>query len=171
MIIHPFDGVTRFFPKTGLGSRFLIRNGPTQILVDDLCHVDDNFLQIFPIPLVTGNSETSLADPNLIVLTKTLAKRIFGSAEAIGKTLLIDDWEPVTVTAIVEDIPANSHFMFEALVPIKRFMNPVSNSRWDWFSFYTYIKRSKGSNINFVDQAINQGVVKDNPTNRNRYYS
>ncbi len=124
------EGVTRFFPKTGLGSRFLVKNGSIQILVDDLCHVDDNFFQIFSIPLISGNNKTSLADPNSIVLTKTLARKMFGSADPIGRTLTIDDWDPLTVTAIVEDLPGNSHFKFEALVPMKRFMDPQSESRW-----------------------------------------
>jgi putative ABC transport system permease protein len=77
-----------------------------------------NFLQIFNFPVLQGNRATALAAPNSIVLTQESAKRFFGTADAIGKILLISDRDslPYTVTAVLKDIPSNSSITFNFLI-------------------------------------------------------
>ena len=79
--------------------------------------VDSNFLQIFSFPLLKGNVKTCLIDPHSIVLTEKLAKKIFGEEEAIGKIIKIDNKDSYTVTAIAKDLPSNTRFGFEYLLP------------------------------------------------------
>ena len=79
--------------------------------------VDSGFLQVFSFPLSEGNSKTALNDMHSIVITKKLAKKLFDGKEAIGKTIKVNNEDNFTVTAIAEDLPNNTKFDFEYLVP------------------------------------------------------
>ena len=79
--------------------------------------VDSNFLQVFTFPLVKGNLKTCLTDPHSIVLTEKLAKKVFGNEDPMGKVIRIDNKDNYTVTAIAKDLPSNTRFGFEYLLP------------------------------------------------------
>ena len=79
--------------------------------------VDSNFLQIFSFPLLKGNLSSALSDQHSIVLTETLAKKLFGREEAMGKTIKLDNKDNFTVTGILQDLPSNTRFKFEYLLP------------------------------------------------------
>jgi putative ABC transport system permease protein len=79
--------------------------------------VDSNFLNVFSFPLLKGNANTVLKDMYSIVLTEKLAKKLFGDEEAMGKNIKIDDKDNFTVTGILKDIPYNTRFKFEYLLP------------------------------------------------------
>jgi putative ABC transport system permease protein len=78
---------------------------------------DSGFLQIFSYPLIKGNSLTALNNPNSIILTEKLAAKIFDGEEAMGRIIKIDNKDNFTVTGILKDIPDNSKFNFEYLIP------------------------------------------------------
>lgn len=79
---------------------------------------DADFLKMFTVPLVKG-SPAGLDDPASIVITASTAKELFGDEEPIGKTVRINakEDELLTVTAVVEDPPANSSMKFSCLIP------------------------------------------------------
>src|SRR5882757_7421 len=79
--------------------------------------VDSVFLQVFSFPLLKGNRLTALNDPHSIVLTEKLAKKIFGNEEAMGKIIKLDNKDNFTVTGIAKDLPEDSRFKFEYLLP------------------------------------------------------
>jgi putative ABC transport system permease protein len=79
--------------------------------------VDSGFFNLFSFPLLQGNARTALNGVNSIVLTKQLAIKLFGKEDAVGKTLRIDRDDNVTVTGVMEDLPNNTSFKFEYLLP------------------------------------------------------
>jgi ABC-type antimicrobial peptide transport system permease subunit len=79
--------------------------------------VDSTFLQVFSFPLVKGKPGTALMQPNTIVLSEKLAKKLFGSDDALGKTLMLENKDLFTVSGIIKDPPANTRFQFEYLIP------------------------------------------------------
>ena len=80
--------------------------------------VDSNFLQIFSFPLIEGNPETVLNNAHSIVLTQQLAIKLFGKNEdAIGKIIRINNTDNLTVTGVLKDLPNNTEFDFEYLMP------------------------------------------------------
>ncbi len=78
---------------------------------------DSNFLQVFSFPLSSGTAKTALADMHNIVLTEKLAKRLFGKDVAMGKTVRLNNQDNFTVTGILKDLPNNTRFNFEFLIP------------------------------------------------------
>jgi putative ABC transport system permease protein len=83
--------------------------------------VDNSFLDMFSYPLLAGNKATALAEPNAIILTAKLAKKIFGIDDnhfqsVIGKTIVRNNDAPYKITGICEDVPENSHLQFAYLI-------------------------------------------------------
>ncbi|TLU96993.1 ABC transporter permease [Dyadobacter luticola] len=99
-------------------------------------YVDPAFLKIFTFPILKGNPETALIDPNSIVLTKSLSKAIFGNTDPIGKLIRIDNKFDIQVTAVIQDVPANSSLQFEFLAPFEFNVAKIpdvreSKTRWN----------------------------------------
>ncbi len=78
---------------------------------------DSNFLQVFSFPLLKGNRQQALADKHNIVLTEKLAKKLFGEEEAMGKVVKVNNEDNFTVSGVLKDLPNNTRFDFEYLVP------------------------------------------------------
>lgn len=136
-------------------------------------YVEQSFLDIFSFPLIKGNSETLLTDPNSIIITQQLAERIFGTDDPIGKIILLDDsylkkTQSMTVTGIMKDIPVNTHFKvtgenkFEFLIPFKRIDKWVQQS-WKVNMVETYVLLNAGVDKKIIDQKIAGVVRKHNP--------
>ncbi|MBI2731624.1 MAG: ABC transporter permease [Sphingobacteriales bacterium] len=79
--------------------------------------VDSGFLKMFSFPLIKGNANTVLNNNYSIVITESLSKKLFGNEEAVGKTFLVDNQDNFTVTGVLKDIPTNTQFDFEYLIP------------------------------------------------------
>lgn len=79
--------------------------------------VDSNFLQVFTFPLLKGDPAQVLQDLHSIVLTESLAEKLFGDENAMGKIIKLDNKDNFKVTGILKDPPTNSRFKFEYLLP------------------------------------------------------
>ena len=79
--------------------------------------VDSIFLQVFSFPMIEGDIQTALNDGHSIVLTQRLAKSLFGDQDAMGKVIKIDNKDNYQVTGILKDLPNNTRFDFQYLVP------------------------------------------------------
>ena len=95
---------------------FLFTVGDKHLNVDGI-FTDPGFLTTFSFPLLEGNAATALNDNYHIVLTEKLAKKLFGNEDAMGKTILIDSNANFTVTGVLKDLPNNTVFDFEYLLP------------------------------------------------------
>ncbi|KPL06832.1 hypothetical protein AMJ86_07035, partial [bacterium SM23_57] len=79
---------------------------------------DPTILTMFTFPVIYGDPATPMNDPHSIVLTESMAKKYFGDENPIGKIMTAEDAIDLTVTAVIEDLPHNSTFDFESLIPI-----------------------------------------------------
>jgi ABC-type antimicrobial peptide transport system permease subunit len=95
---------------------FLFTVGDKRLTAQGL-EVDSNFLQMFSFPLIHGNLKTVLNDMYSIVLTEKLARRLFGPEEALGKVIQLDNKDNFTVTGVLKDLPNNTAFNFDYLLP------------------------------------------------------
>jgi ABC-type antimicrobial peptide transport system permease subunit len=79
--------------------------------------VDSGFLQVFSFPMLKGDPLTALNSVYSIVLTEKFAKKLFGDEDAMGKIVKLDNKDNFTVTGILKDLPTNTRFSFEYLLP------------------------------------------------------
>ncbi len=112
-------------------------------------YADSNLLQMFTYPVLQGDDAASLLKrPDGIVITENTAKRYFGDAgRAIGKTVIVGNTIAGTnmvVTAVLKDLPANSHLKFDILMPIKQYEGFINQKEaWGNYDVYTYLQLDK----------------------------
>lgn len=109
--------------------------------------VDSTFLQLFTFPLIQGDPVTALNDPASIVITENLAHKLFGSENAMGKVIRLDNQVNYKVSAIAKDPPNNTRFNFEYLLPwaeVKRLSNDAS---WGNNSVITYVMLKENASV------------------------
>ncbi|HEY0679354.1 MAG TPA: ABC transporter permease [Chitinophagaceae bacterium] len=115
---------------------------------------DPQFFKVFSFPLIKGNPNTALSDPRSMVITQESAKKLFGNADPMGKTIevkLEEKFEPFIVTGIAKDIPANSTITFPMLANYEFLQNTKSGARskdnWRRSSYQTYVLLKEGSRL------------------------
>ncbi len=116
--------------------RSLFINGEIEFTEEDVYYADSTFFDIFTYKTVEGSTEGALDEPYSIVLTKTMASRYFSGDPAVGNTLKVGD-EVYTITAVIEDVPENSHVLFDGIV--SRNSLPQQMGSWGNFGVYTYL--------------------------------
>jgi putative ABC transport system permease protein len=92
---------------------------------------DPSLLSIFSLPLLEGNAATALVKTHSIVLTPKLAKKLFGDTDPLGKTISVDSNIVFTVTGLLKELPSNTQFQFEYLLPWS-YMKEVRWDNQDW---------------------------------------
>jgi putative ABC transport system permease protein len=127
--------------------------------------VDNEFLKMFSYPLLAGNPRTALTDPNDIVLTEALARKIFSVennnfSSLIGKTLQIaKDSLSYKITGVCRDIPANSHLQFDMLYAYSTLFqgpNAFSTAKYDFTDsdFWHYIQLKHGTDYKALEKKL-----------------
>lgn len=104
---------------------------------------DSNFFQVFTFKFIHGDPRTALSKPESIVITESMAKKYFGTTDALGKVLRKNHADDLEVTAVIEDLPENTHLQFDFLHPmtfLARTSRDLKENIWDNFNFYTYVK-------------------------------
>ncbi|WP_425390852.1 ABC transporter permease [Ekhidna sp.] len=112
---------------------------------DAVVFADKNFFTFWDFNLTSGNPETCLERPNTLVISESLATKIFGNEDPVGRIVVLDnndDWE---VTGVYEDMPSNSHFSFEMLLSMES-REEAKSTMWMSFNFNTYLKLQEGYN-------------------------
>lgn len=74
---------------------------------ETLYWADPNAFELLPLPVVAGDLAQALRRPDGIVLTRSVAEKYFGRDDPLGRTILLDDVHPMTVTAVLDDLPSN----------------------------------------------------------------
>jgi hypothetical protein len=110
---------------------------------------DTNFLRLFPQQYIQG-SERALDEPNRLVLTESIAKRLFGTTDVVGRMVKAGNFN-FEIGAVIRDLPLNTHFTFQTLVSWNTFQ---SNDAWDNINAYTYIELLPEVGIKQVDTVI-----------------
>ncbi|MEJ7680653.1 MAG: ABC transporter permease [Segetibacter sp.] len=101
---------------------------------------------MFSFPLIKGNPATALQHPDGILITEDMAKKYFGSTEAIGRIIRKNNSSNAIVTGILANTPSNSHLQFDFILPMSSIAtmdNDLKNSVWENFNYYTYIQLNK----------------------------
>jgi putative ABC transport system permease protein len=134
------ESVTRLFNF----QRSLFKNGDKEFTEEEVYYADSTFFDIFTYKTLEGSTEEALDKPNSIVLTETMADRYFSGDPALGNTLKVGE-EIYTITAVIEDVPRNSHVLFDGIV--SRNSLPAEMGSWGNFGVFTYLLLQEGEDV------------------------
>jgi len=121
----------------------------TNVFYESYFLADESFLNIFGFPLVEGDARTALKNPNSVVITDEMAKKIFGKENVVGKTISTEgDSTPYKITAVIT-IPENSHLKFNLLFSESTLFSSQQfrdfyNTDWSSNTFVTYLLLKNG---------------------------
>ena len=111
---------------------------------ENFYYVDSTLFDIFTYKVLKGDVKSALTQPNKIILTERIAARYFGNADPVGKTLTTGT-STFEVTGVIQDIPFNSHFRFDAIAARNNL--PKQMGSWGNFGVYTYLLFPENFNI------------------------
>ena len=92
---------------------------------------DASFLEVFTFPLALGNIKNALKEPYSLVLKKSLAQKIFGKANPIGKIVDLKGQGNFKITGVLDDLPGKSHFDFEMLASFSTMPGLIKANKLD----------------------------------------
>ena len=143
-----FREISARFPQVEGGAK-IIDLGQTTTRVGDrvfnetvFAHADSTFFSVFTFPIIDGNFDNPIGDPNTVALSESCARKYFGERNAIGEKL--ETSNPYTgeqtylVTAVYEDMPVNSHFHFDWIGSLNTFPDLQNNDGWTSNNFRAY---------------------------------
>jgi putative ABC transport system permease protein len=154
---------------------FLMTAGEKHLNVQG-AFADSGFLSVFSFSLLKGEARNTLNDNHSIVLTNKLAVRLFGNEPAIGKTVRIDSTDNFTVTGVLDDLPANTEFGFEYLLPWQ-YMTRLGWNRdvtWSYSDAPTYVLLKEGASRTAFDTKMKTIVgthIKDDALSKREIFT
>ena len=113
---------------------------------------------MFTLPLLNGSPANALQEPNTVVISKTTALKYFGTTDAVGHLLVLNQKDNYKITGVMEDMPERSHFGFNFLLS----MASLVDSRSDmWLSndYKTYVLLRKGADVKQLNSEL-PGVIR-----------
>lgn len=138
------------FPTVESGTRLIsagitwVRSGEKRF-EQAITYADSAMFKMFSFPLVEGDRNTLLNDPNSVVISEAVARKFFGDEEALGKTLNFGLVNDRTVTGVIGKLPGNSTFAFEVIFPINNAIARqfVGDDLWQGSFCNSFIKLRK----------------------------
>lgn len=143
---------------TGWGGDRLLTVDDTRLLKRGY-YASEEFLEMFEYPLLSGDPAIVLDDPHSIVISESLARTLFKNEDPLGQVIRFEDQVNLNVTGILKDVPANSSFEFEFLVPWKQremLSEWVVRNKTNWgnYSFQVFVELNDEKAQGAVDEAI-----------------
>ncbi len=121
-----------------------------------LFSADTTFFEVFTFKTLLGDADAAIREPGALIITESTAKKYFGDENPIGKFMKLDDRHDMIVKAVIEDIPANSHFHFDFLISYLT-LKPNERSNyytWEDFGHFNYIVLKEGTDWKNVEARI-----------------
>ncbi len=144
--------------------RFISR-GETTIKIDSsvfnsrLLKANEDFIRIFSIRFIQGNQANALKEPNTAIISRSAATKYFGTKNPVGEIIHVylmnsRERKEYSITALVEDLPSNSHFHFDIVLA----MDKSDITDWTWY--YNYIELEDNVHPSDIIEQFNQFAGK-----------
>lgn len=133
--------------------------GNQPLKIDQVFFASKSFFNIFTYPLIAGDKNTALKEPNTAALSETTARKIFGTSDVIGKRLQLNGNSGYSITAVFKDPPGNAQLKPNLLLSYATFVKMTTDSSgngpetaWEWDGCLTYLLLRKDANPKVVEK-------------------
>jgi putative ABC transport system permease protein len=140
------------------------KHGDKNFEIPDFYGADPSFFSIFSYEFIAGDPQTALQNPQTFVLTEDTAIQIFGSVDAVGKSISVpfrQGNQDFHVTGVVKNIPRNSHFRFNVILSIDTFRRGENQPAGPdflndpiYFNPYSYFLIAENTDVEDVEKRI-----------------
>ncbi len=155
------ESITRILRLQG----FSLSYGDKKFIESKGITSDPEIFDIFSFKTVIGNAKEALNTENTLVVTESFAKRYFGNENPLGKQILLEGGFPLTILAVIEDVPSQSHLQFDFILSHKFAVKyNLCGLEWGDPNFITYILLYKNvSPVNALSTITKVGMDNKMP--------
>jgi putative ABC transport system permease protein len=157
-MVHDFPEVKQYTRLRWYGS-FLVKKGNENIQEGRVGFADSTLFDVFTLPVIEGDPKTALAEPHSLVITEKIAKKYFNTTDVVGKSMLINDTGNYKVTAVIRDIPTQSHFNFDFFVPMRE-NSGANDDNWLSENWNTYVLLRNDADAKKLEMQLNAFMEK-----------
>lgn len=141
---------------------FLSPDKESQFLVRYGYYADQSILDIFTFHFISGDPVNALTRPNTIILSETIAKRLFPNGDATGKQIYGENKVILTVTGVYEDVPKRTHWEPAYIITMLSYAeftnNPGYEDNYMAYAYYTYVLLKPNASPLSVDEKIHDAL-------------
>ncbi|MDH4195919.1 MAG: ABC transporter permease [Candidatus Aminicenantes bacterium] len=133
-----------------------IKYGEKAFKENEVFLAEPSFFQVFSFPLLEGDPQAPLRAPGTVILTQSVAAKLFGTESALDRTVQIyASGQPnsLKVTGVVRDVPHNSHFRFGLLVSMATY-DPMTGTGWTRNNYATYLVLRDGVSQKLMEEKL-----------------
>lgn len=147
----------RLFPING-GA--LVSTGENHFNEDRIFFADPSFFKLFSYEFERAQDNVVLAQPNMTIVTSSIAKKYFGNHDPIGQSITFHWYGnkiDFVVEGVVEDPPMNTHLKYNILFSyetLKSITNGESEQSWGWNNFYTYLLLTPDADVHSLEEKL-----------------
>jgi len=131
----------------------VLRNGDVVINSDQVAFADSSLFDVLTFDFLRGDPSNALTKTQSIVLTESMARRLFGPEDAFGQTIIVGDSTRISVDGIIADPPSNSHLQFAAYRSLID-MGMANSNQWISNNFVTFLKLRPGSDASALEAKL-----------------
>ena len=140
-----------------------VNNQP--IKINKVFYATNSFFSIFTYPLLAGDKKTALIEPFTAAISETTARTLYGTTNALGKTLTLNRRRDYTITAVFKDAPVNTQLKPDILLSYPTFIKLVGpnnnpETAWQWDGCLTYLLLRKDADPKVVEKKFVPVVEK-----------
>lgn len=132
---------------------------------------DSTFFSVFTFPLVKGDAQTALNNPNTIVFSVSAAKKYFGDIDPIGKVVKVNNAREFTVTGVMEDMPDNSTLQADFVASFSTLPQSKEEQWWsaNYETYFVLDDRTDIKQLEAKTNALVKEALASELTNANDY--
>lgn len=153
-----FPEVKEFVRFMDAGSNTLFRYKDKEYYEDHFVFTDSTVFDVFTHDLIYGDPKKCLTQPKAIVLTDKIAKKYFGEKNPMGEMITSGSGRSYKVTGVMENLPGNSHFKFDALISASSLLEDVGEDEFNsldperfWnIGVYCYLQLHENSSMQSI---------------------
>ncbi|MEM9328797.1 MAG: FtsX-like permease family protein, partial [Bacteroidota bacterium] len=120
---------------------------------------DSHFFSVFAFPFLVGDAASALDDPASLVITESLAKKMFGDTNPLGQEIRYQDETSLKITGIVKDLPSTSSLQFSFISTLEssaRYQREMARDKWYNSSCHTFFTLAQDA-----DPSLLEGKLAD----------
>lgn len=147
------ESSVRFVPRRSV----LVEQGSAAFYEEKIYYAEETVFDVFTYPMIKGDPSTALTRANTIVMSEEMAAKYFGDENPIGRTLTLNSTTDFEVTGVIEDVPKNSHLVFDMLISYETFRQarPQIADEWrSYFGCYSYVLLAEGTDYRQLEAKL-----------------
>lgn len=171
----------RFVPLANESNPWVFYYENNSFSEHEILYTDPSVFSVFSWDLIQGDPATILTEPSTMVITQSMARKYFAGENPVGKTIAIDPRQrdnegnmltetyDYTVVGVVRDVPDNSHFTFDFLMPTENLKNIFGGDintgdnldTWFWRGSvgYTYLQLEDGTEPSIMEAKMDEFIT------------